>query len=103
MEKNWLDVDDYFTAFLVALALHGVEASPDLVRRSIIAAVRQREFLYGERPGALPASARPADGVFKISDLDKYQPERIWHGSNVLGSALGGRSLDAEDEGDDDD
>jgi hypothetical protein len=106
MEKTWLDVDDFLTALLVALSLHGVTTSAELVRRSLKDAVLDRRYLFGLRPGALPASERPKDGVYSLADLDKYQPERPWHGTTMLGEALGGAPLESEEEeleeGDDD-
>lgn len=42
-EKMWVDQDDFCTAWLVALALHGVKANdPEYVRRSILKSHPQR-------------------------------------------------------------
>jgi hypothetical protein len=63
MEKNWLDVDDFVTAFLVALSVHGLKPDPLRVRESLKVAMKRRESLYGDVG---------------------------WEGSRVLGKAVGG-------------
>jgi hypothetical protein len=38
-EKNWVDTEDFATAWLVALAMHGVKASGKVVRAAVADAV----------------------------------------------------------------
>ncbi len=88
MEKNWLDVDDFVTAFLVALSVHGVGAPPKVVLDSLKAAMKERKSLYAPRKGQIPAPK--GGGVMSIEDMDKYLPEPAWLGSQVLGTSVGG-------------
>jgi hypothetical protein len=89
MEKNWLDVDDLFTAWLVSISLHGLNVAFVDVQRTFRHALAQRRDLYGYRPGALPESDMKS-GVMSLHEMGKYQPEPVWHGSQNLGEPLGG-------------
>lgn len=46
VEKEWLDFDDFLTAFLIALTLHATRLPPEVsIRDSIDFAIRERAYL----------------------------------------------------------
>lgn len=83
MEKNWLDVDDFATAFLVALALHGLASDADQVKASLRHAMQERSSLYGDGRAVMPG------GIGRMSDMRPVEGKG-WEGSKVLGVSVGG-------------
>jgi hypothetical protein len=52
MEKDWLDVDDFLTAYLIALSFHGIRPDPVVIKTSVHAALSERRRLCGSASGA---------------------------------------------------
>ncbi|MDB5433513.1 MAG: hypothetical protein JWP35_4629 [Caulobacter sp.] len=96
MEKTWLDVDDFLTAYLVALAVHAEDIGPvpktDIEEALEFAiAVRRNDFTF--EPGPIP---RP------LNEISKDRPEPVWKGSYVVGARMGGRNQPLPFERDED-
>jgi len=94
-EKDWLDVDDFMTAFLVALAVHrGAYEAADgaTVIRSLQAGIERRQDLFGHDPALIQQPK--SDGLYSMEELGKYQPHPIWRGSEMLGPVVTGEVSD---------
>lgn len=106
MEKDWLDVDDFFTAYLVAVGVYAGQYRGPVTTQDIIAGLQaglsEREDMYAARPGQIPRPGPPEAVTFaSLDELDKYLPEPVWTGSDVLGDAVTGEPLPGQEDDED--
>jgi hypothetical protein len=68
--------------------VHGLQAEGARVQETLRQAMKIRRRLYAPRPGAAPGPKE--GGVFSLTELEKFQPDPPWYGSQVLGDVVGG-------------